>query len=168
MAIEIERKFLVTGNGWKPHVTKRKVLRQAYLARQGKTSIRVRIVDDITGTITVKSRGARTSRAEFEYPIPVDDALSLLEFRDGHLLSKVRHEVPGDGGLIWEIDVFSGDNAGLVIAEVELAHEKQHVSLPPWVGREITHEERYYNSHLAHRPYRTFAADEDAVRPHAS
>jgi adenylate cyclase len=155
MAIEIERKFLVTGEGWKPHVINRKRLRQAYLARQGKTSIRVRVVDEVSATLTVKSRGARTSRLELEYPIPVADGLTLLDFRDGDLLSKVRHQVRY-GDLTWEIDVFDGENAGLVIAEVELTHESQAIALPPWVGREITHDERYYNSRLVHHPYTSF------------
>jgi adenylate cyclase len=164
MGIEIERKFLVTGEGWRPLVTGRKLLRQAYLARQGKTSIRVRIVDESAATLTVKSRGARTSRLEFEYPIPIADAIALLEFRDGLLLSKVRHEVRY-GGLMWEIDVFDGDNAGLVIAEVELASERQSISLPPWVGRVITHDERYYNSRLVHHPFRDFSAVAHAAHP---
>jgi adenylate cyclase len=158
MPIEIERKFLVNGEGWRAHVEQSKRFRQAYLARQGKTSIRVRVVDDTSAAITVKSQGARTSRLEFEYPIPVADALTLLEFRDGHLLSKVRHYVPY-GGLTWEIDVFDGENAGLIIAEVELAHEQQKIAMPPWIGREITGDERYYNSHLAHRPFRSFAPE---------
>lgn len=120
MAIEIERKFLVTSEGWRASVVSRKHLRQGYLARGGKTSVRVRIVDDATATLTVKSRGARTSRLEFEYAIPVEEAATLLELRDGHLLSKVRHLVRHDG-LTWEVDVFGGENAGLVIAEIELA-----------------------------------------------
>lgn len=160
-AIEIERKFLVSSEEWKPHVIERKLLRQAYLARQGKTSIRVRIVDDASATLTVKSRGARTSRLEFEYPIPIEEALVLIELRDGHLLSKVRHLVRHDG-LTWEIDVFGGENAGLVIAEVELKHEQQRLSLPRWIGCEITHDERYYNSRLAQSPYRSFAPDATA------
>ena len=160
MAIEIERKFLVIGEGWKAHITRRRHLRQAYLSRQGRTSIRVRIVDAASATLTIKSRGGRTSRAEFEYPLPLADALTLLEFRDGLLLSKVRHEVRGNDGLTWEIDVFEGESTGLVIAEVELVHERQLVMLPPWIGREVTHEERYYNSRLAHHPYRLFADDE--------
>jgi adenylate cyclase len=166
MAIEIERKFLVSDGGWRPHVTSRKRLRQAYLARQGKTSIRVRIVDDASATLTIKSRGARTSRLEFEYPIPVAEALTLLELRDGGVLSKVRHIVPHHG-VTWEVDAFDGDNAGLVIAEVELAHEQQDLALPPWVGREITHEERYYNSRLAHLPFRHFAGDSAALSERA-
>jgi adenylate cyclase len=156
MAIEIERKFLVTGEEWRPHVVGRKHLRQAYLARSGKTSIRVRIVDDTSATLTIKSQGARASRLEFEYPIPVDEALALLELREGFLLSKVRHMVEHDG-LTWEVDVFEGDNAGLVIAEVELEHEQQAITRPPWVGREVTSDGRYSNSRLALDPYRSFA-----------
>jgi adenylate cyclase len=158
MAVEIERKFLVTSEAWRADVVGRKLLRQAYLAREGKSSIRVRMVDDASASITIKSRGARVSRLEFEYPIPADEARTLLELREGYLLSKVRHLVR-HGDLTWEIDVFTGDNAGLIIAEVELDHERQDFVLPPWVGREITHEERYYNSNLAIRPYRLFAAD---------
>jgi adenylate cyclase len=166
MAIEIERKFLVTSEGWRPHVAGRKHLRQAYLARQGKAAVRVRVVDNASATLTIKSRGARTSRLEFEYPIPVDEALSLLQLRDGGLLSKVRHIVSW-AGVTWEIDVFDGDNAGLVIAEVELSHEQQALALPPWVGREITHDERYYNSRLVHMPYRHLAGDGEGLQDRA-
>lgn len=161
MGIEIERKFLVASEGWKAHVTRRKRLRQGYLADQGKISVRVRIADETSATLTVKSRGAHLSRMECEYPIPVADALTMLQFRDGAVVSKVRHLVTYDG-LTWEIDVFDGENAGLVVAEVELTHEAQQVSLPPWIGREITDDVRYTNSRLAHQPYAAFA---DAARP---
>ena len=156
MAIEIERKFLVTSEDWKPLVVARKRLRQAYLARPGKTSIRVRIVDDTSASLTIKSQSARTSRLEFEYPIPVNDGLFLLDMREGHLLSKVRHLVRHDGSM-WEVDVFEGENAGLVIAEIELDHELQNFALPSWVGREVTHEPRYSNSRLAQLPFQSFA-----------
>jgi adenylate cyclase len=159
MAIEIERKFLVTGEDWKPHVVARKRLRQAYLARPGKTSVRVRIIDDASASLTIKSQGARTSRLEFEYPIPVKDGLFLLDMREGHLLSKVRHVVRYDGST-WEVDVFEGENAGLVIAEIELEHEQQSFTRPPWLGREVTHEQRYSNSRLAQRPYPGLAAED--------
>ena len=159
MAIEIERKFLVTSEDWKPLVVARKRLRQAYLARPGKASLRVRIVDDTAASLTIKSRGARTSRLEFEYPIPIDDGLFLLDLREGHLLSKVRHIVRFAGST-WEVDVFEGDNAGLVIAELELEHEQQSFVRPPWIGREITHEERYSNSRLAQQSFRSFTAEE--------
>jgi adenylate cyclase len=156
MAIEIERKFLVTSEDWKPFVVARKRLRQAYLARPGKTSLRVRIIDETSASLTIKSQGARTSRMEFEYPIPVDDGLFLLDLREGHLLSKVRHMVRFDGSM-WEVDVFEGENAGLVIAEIELEHEQQSFMRPPWVGREITHDARYSNSRLAQLPFQSFA-----------
>ena len=158
MAIEIERKFLVTSEEWRAHVTERKQLRQAYLARPGKASIRVRIVNETAASITIKSRGARTSRLEFEYPIPVSEALTLLELRDGFVVSKVRHLVRQDG-VTWEIDVFTGDNAGLVIAEVELEHEQQKFTRPRWIGREVTQDERYANSRLARVPFASFAAE---------
>jgi adenylate cyclase len=158
MAIEIERKFLVTGEGWKSHVASRRHLQQAYLSRQGKAAIRVRIADEASATLTIKSRGARTSRLEYEYPIPVDEARSLLELRDGASLSKTRHIVVW-GGVTWEVDVFEGENAGLVIAEVELTDERQALELPPWVGREITHDERYYNSRLVHLPFCHFSGE---------
>jgi adenylate cyclase len=158
MGIEIERKFLVIGEDWKPHVIARKRLRQAYLTRSGKASIRVRIVDDAEAALTIKSQGARASRLEFEYPIPVNDAQFLLDMREGHLLSKVRHLVRHDG-LTWEVDVFESENAGLVIAEIELEHEHQDFSRPPWVGREVTREPRYSNSRLALQPFSSFAAD---------
>jgi adenylate cyclase len=158
MAIEIERKFLVASDDWKALVVGRKRLRQAYLARQGKASVRVRIVDDTSASLTIKNKGAAISRLEFDYSIPVSDGLFLLDLREGHLLSKVRHLVRYDG-LLWEIDVFEGENAGLVIAEVELEHEQQRFALPPWVGREITREARYSNSNLAQNPYCGFAAE---------
>ncbi len=158
MPIEIERKFLVVGEAWRAHVTRRKPMRQAYFTRQGKASIRVRIVDETEATLTIKSRGARTSRLEFEYAVPVSEALTLLELRDGHVVEKVRHLVRHDG-LTWEVDVFSGENAGLVIAEVELDHEGQSFARPAWVGPEVTQDERYANSRLARFPFSTFADD---------
>ena len=158
MAIEIERKFLVTSEDWKQHVVVRKRLRQAYLARPGKTSIRVRVVDDTSASLTIKSRGARTSRLEFEYPIPVHEGQFLLDLREGHLLSKVRHVVRYEGST-WEVDVFEGENAGLVIAEIELEHEQQSFVRPPWLGREVTHDPRYSNSCLAQQPFLRLAVE---------
>ena len=163
MPIEIERKFLVVGEAWRAHVVERKHLRQAYLARQGKASIRVRVADDAKASLTIKSRGARTSRLEFEYDIPVSEALTLIELRDGHVVEKVRHLVRHDG-LTWEVDVFTGDNAGLVIAEIELDHEAQTFSRPAWLGPEVTHDERFANSRLARFPFSTFADDLAAER----
>jgi adenylate cyclase len=152
MGFEIERKFLVSDDGWKALVTRRFPIRQAYLTMEGKVSIRVRIRGDHDATLTIKSRGAKLRRLELEYPIPTLDAESLISLRSGCVIEKERHIVPF-GGLTWEIDVFAGDNAGLVIAEVELQNELQHVELPPWIGAEITNQPEYYNGSLALHPF---------------
>jgi adenylate cyclase len=156
MAFEVERKFLVSGDGWQDLVTGRTPIRQAYLAPNGKASVRVRIKDNHTATLTIKNRGAGMRRLELEYPIPVLEAESLIALRSGSVIEKVRHIVPF-GGATWEVDVFAGENAGLVIAEVELRDEHQHVELPPWVGAEVTGTPQYYNGSLAQQPFGTWA-----------
>src|SRR6478672_4030520 len=118
MAIEIERKFLLRSDDWRPLVTGRVRLRQAYLAQDGGLSTRIRIVDTSSATLTIKSRKAGLRRLEYEFPIPLGDAEALLALRQGASVEKVRHHVPWHG-LLWEIDVFEGDNTGLVIAEIE-------------------------------------------------
>ena len=116
--------------------------------------MRVRIVDGARATLTIKSRAAEVRRSEFEYEIPVADAKALLELRTGGaVIEKVRYELPC-GALTWEIDVFSGENQGLVIAEIELAHEEQPFERPAWLGEEITADDRYYNASLARRSFR--------------
>lgn len=155
MAIEIERKFLLKSGDWRPLVTGELRLRQAYLAQDGTLSNRVRITDGKTAALTMKSRKAGMRRFEFEYAIPLADAEALITLRHGAVIEKVRHHVPWQG-LLWEIDEFGGENAGLVIAEIELTDEKQRFETPPWVGDEITGDERYYNSSLAKRPYCTW------------
>jgi len=152
MAIEIERKFLVCNADWRPQVTKFTHLRQAYLAVEGRASVRVRVVDRSEATLTVKSRNAGLRRAEFEYAIPLADAEQMVLLRQGALIEKVRHIVPWRG-LTWEVDTFEGENAGLEIAEVEFDHEGQSVDLPSWIGAEITGQPRYYNSNLAREPF---------------
>jgi adenylate cyclase len=155
MAIEIERKFLLRSNAWRPLVNGRVRLRQAYLAQDGGFSTRIRIVDTSSATLTIKSRKAGLRRLEYEFPIPLADAEALLSLRQGARIEKVRHHVPWHG-LTWEIDVFEGENAGLVIAEIELGHEQQQFEMPAWIGAEITGEERYYNSRLARQPFRAW------------
>ncbi|HEX3440924.1 MAG TPA: CYTH domain-containing protein [Pseudolabrys sp.] len=148
MASEIERKFLVTGDGWKAQADRGKALVQAYLASTDKASIRVRIVDDAEAVITLKSAGSGTSRSEFEYSIPVADARELMKLRRGRVIEKSRYTVAA-GRLKWEIDAFGGDLAGLVIAEIELASADSAFDRPLWLGREITGDKRYYNDSLA-------------------
>jgi adenylate cyclase len=151
MPIEIERKFLVRSDAWRSHVVTRKKLRQGYLAQNDRTSVRIRITDETSALLTVKSRDTGR-RLEFEYPIPCQDAITLLELREGSVISKVRHIVPA-GNLKWEIDVFEDDNRGLVVAEIELPSMDYPLTLPEWVGAEVTHDGRYYNSHLVLHPF---------------
>ena len=155
MSVEIERKFLVRNDDWRKSVTSRSAIRQAYLDRSANVSIRVRIKDSEIATLSLKSRPSALRRQELEYPIPVLEAEALLPFRQGSVIEKIRHIVP-HGDLKWEIDVFSGDNAGLVIAEIELPTEHHAIELPGWIGREITGQTQYYNGTLAHRPFRNW------------
>lgn len=149
MPVEIERKFLVTGTAWRSPDGQRIV--QGYLNRDKARTVRVRIAGPLA-FLTIKGATTGASRAEFEYPVPLADAEALLGLCDGPLIDKVRHRV-AFGGLLWEVDEFLGDNAGLVVAEVELASEDQAVDLPPWVGEEVTHDHRYFNSNLATHPF---------------
>ena len=148
MATEIERKFLVTGKGWEPLVTKRIAIRQGYLSSNAKATVRIRSRDDKEAFITLKGAVSGRSRAEYEYEIPIIDGRELLLMADPHVLEKHRHLVPF-GGLTWEVDVFGGRHQGLVVAEVELQSEDQHVDMPDWMGREVTDDDRYYNASLS-------------------
>ena len=157
MAIEIERKFLLKDDGWRKLATRQTNIRQAYLALGGKATIRVRVKDDGAARLTIKSRSAKLRRLELEYPIATADAEALIALRRGAVIEKTRHIVPY-AGATWEIDVFAGDNAGLIIAEVELPHENAHLELPPFIGAEVTGRTQYYNSSLVARPYRNWPA----------
>lgn len=148
MAQEIERKFRVTGDSWKPLAQSSSLLRQGYLSSNAKATVRVRSWDDKRAALTLKGRASGMTRAEYEYEIPMDDAREMLEMAQPHVLEKRRHVVPF-GGLIWEVDVFAGRHAGLVIAEVELTSEDQAVELPEWAGTEVTDDNRYYNATLS-------------------
>ena len=149
MGIEIERKFLVQGDGWK--TSPGLLYRQGYLNRDKARTVRVRMAGD-AAFLTVKGVSVGATRAEFEYPIPVADATALLALCDGPLIEKTRYRVRVEGTL-WEVDAFAGDNAGLVVAEVELAAEDQPFVRPNWLGDEVTHDPRYFNSNLAVQPY---------------
>jgi CYTH domain-containing protein len=117
--------------------------------------VRVRIAGD-AGFLTVKGRAVGASRAEYEYAIPREHAEEMLDqLCQRPLVEKTRYRIPW-GGLTWEVDVFHGDNAGLVVAEVELEDEGQAIDLPPWVGREVTGDGRYANASLVARPYATW------------
>jgi adenylate cyclase len=156
MSFEIERKFLVRGHDWRRLVSTQTTIRQAYLSSNGKSSTRVRICSDGTAVLTIKSRPADLRRLELEYPIPVLQAEALMQLREGSIIEKTRYAVPY-GGLMWEIDVFSGENLGLIIAEVELNDVDQSIETPPWIGREVTAQPQYYNSFLAQQPFSSWS-----------
>ncbi len=162
MAFEIERKFLVRNEGWRGGVSGQIAIRQAYLATDGNASVRVRIRDNSQATLNVKSRPATLRRLELEYPIPVIEAEAMIGLRHGAVIEKVRHLVP-HGDLTFEIDVFAGENDGLVIAEIELRDEQQAFALPDWIGAEITGQPEYYNGALVLRPYRSWPQNTQTV-----
>ena len=156
MSFEIERKFLVRGNDWRALVSSQTTIRQAYLASSAKSSTRIRIRGDGTATLTIKSRPADLRRLELEYPIPALQAEALMQLREGSIIEKTRHVVP-HGSLAWEIDVFAGDNLGLIIAEIELTDVDQPIDVPSWIGREVTAQPQYYNSFLVQQPFNSWS-----------
>jgi adenylate cyclase len=150
MATEIERKFLVSGDPWKNSPGTR--VRQGYLATGDAATVRVRVADH-HAFLTIKGRRSGMTRAEYEYQIPLSDANEMLDtLCMGAVIEKHRHVVH-EGGLVWEIDRFTGANEGLVLAEVELRSEQQAFDPPSWLGSEVTDDERYYNANLARQPY---------------
>lgn len=153
MAHEIERKYLVDLARWTPRGPGT-LYRQGYLSTHRERTVRVRI-HGTTSVLTIKGPNRGVTRAEFEYPIPLTDATGLLGLCEPPLIEKTRH-AEEHGGMTWEIDVFHGANAGLVIAEVELESETQSVKIPPWAIREVSDDPRYYNSNLIAHPFSTW------------
>jgi len=158
MPLEIERKFLVTNDNWRADAHAVIPMAQGYINDMAatdsgaqKASVRVRIQGD-AAYLNIKSRELGHTRQEFEYPVPVSEARELLALCVGGLVDKRRHLVQ-HGGLLWEVDEFLGDNAGLVVAEVELESADQAFAKPDWAGAEVTDESRYYNLALASKPY---------------
>lgn len=152
MATEIERKYLVRDDAWREHVHHQVRYEQGYLANTEHCSVRVRVGGD-RAHLNIKSRTAGASRLELEYPVPVEDARTMLrELCRQPIIEKIRYRVRHESQE-WEVDVFEGDNAGLVVAEIELDDEAAPVSLPPWAGEEVTDDVRYYNSSLAVTPF---------------
>ena len=152
MAQEIERKFLPRSEAWRAQVESSERVRQGYLVADGVRSVRVRITGS-RGFLTIKGKLNGLARPEYEYGIPLTDAEALLEtLCHTPQIDKTRHHVR-HAGMLWEIDEFHGDNAGLIMAEVELASVDQVVALPDWAGSEVTGDGRYYNSQLAVRPF---------------
>ena len=151
MGVEIERKFLLRGNGWKA-MGQGVLLRQGYLSSAPDRIVRVRIEGD-QAMLTIKGRSSGMTRNEWEYPIPSEDAQAFLEtLCERPLIEKKRYRIPYQG-MLWEIDEFFGENAGLVVAEVELESEEQAFVKPEWIGDEVTHDARYFNANLLRHPY---------------
>jgi adenylate cyclase len=165
VGIEIERKFLVRDETWRAGVERSVRMAQGYVndhaavvAGTQLASVRVRVGDG-RGWLNLKSREAGPSRQEFDYEIPLADAEALLALCVGAPIDKVRHYVPF-GGFTWEVDEFAGDNAGLVVAEIELPAVDAVFAKPAWVGAEVTDQPRYYNLALAARPYARWRDEE--------
>lgn len=155
MANEIERKFLLRNDSWRQQVFRTKSIRQGYLVSDEIRSVRVRIADD-EAHLNIKSATLGISRSEYEYAIPLQDAQELLDTLCRRpLLEKTRHFLQ-DGNHLWEIDVFAGDNAGLVVAEVELKEAEETFERPPWLGEDVSHDKRYYNACLIDNPYKNW------------
>lgn len=151
MGVEIERKFLVEGDAWRK-LGEATLLRQGYLSTDPARTVRVRI-DGERAFLTIKGQSVGASRGEWEYPIPVAEAAELLDrLCQQPLVEKFRHRI-ASGPHTWEVDEFLGANAGLVVAEIELASEDEAFGKPDWLGREVTGDARYFNSSLIRQPY---------------
>ena len=152
--IEIERKFLVLNDDFKTQSSRQIQIIQGYISSESGQTVRVRIKDN-KGILTIKgkSQNSGLSRFEWEKEIPLNEAKQLLELCEQGKIEKIRYEVPA-GKHIFEVDVFSGDNEGLIIAEVELNFEEETYDKPKWLGLEVTGDKRYYNSRLVSNPYK--------------
>ena len=151
MGIEIERKFLVRGDSWRQPAAAQTRFSQGYLSREPARTVRVRLAGE-RAFLTIKGATQGATRAEFEYEIPAADAQALLAMSDGPVVEKIRHLCVHEG-MTWEIDEFMGANAGLVVAEIELASEGQAFAHPAWLGDEVTGDARYVNANLAVTPF---------------
>jgi adenylate cyclase len=153
MGQEIERKYLVDYNKWlqleKPVG---EIYRQGYLLTDPNKTIRVRHPEE-SGFLTIKGLSIGATRSEFEYEIPFKEAKELLDNFSISELSKIRYKIIFENK-IWEVDVFLGDNSGLIVAEVELVSEDEIFDIPAWVDKEVTGQEKYYNSNLTIEPYK--------------
>ena len=161
MPVEIERKFLLRNDSWRRSAVSCSLLCQAYAHFQDNPHLtfRVRLADD-QAFLTLKGPVSGCSRQEYEYPIPVEDAKNILkDFCGKDRIEKYRYCIPA-GKRVWEIDEFLGRNAGLILAEIELGSPDEPFERPDWLGREVTGEFRFYNSHLLEYPYRKWKDEE--------
>lgn len=153
MALEVEHKFLLANDGWRQEIEKSVFYRQGYLSGSPLSSVRVRI-SDTHAWLNIKSATIGSHRQEYEYEIPLADANAILDdLCHKPLIEKVRHFVTRDPH-VWEIDEFMGDNAGLIVAEIELSQIGESFQKPDWIGEEVTEDLRYYNNNLCKYPYK--------------
>lgn len=153
MGLEIERKYLVDKKIWDKIIKDEKhLIKQGYILNNPDKTIRVRLTDN-KGFITIKGLSTGASRKEFEYQIPEKDAKELLGNFCTTSISKIRNKISYKGKL-WEVDEFLDDNAGLIVAEIELSMEQETFDLPDWIAKEVTGESKYYNSNLSRQPYK--------------
>ncbi|CAN7230506.1 CYTH domain-containing protein [Mesorhizobium sp. LjNodule214] len=148
MGKEVERKFLVSSTAWRELVEAHIRIRQFYLAAAPGRTVRVRISDGTSAKLTLKFGSKARERDEFEYPVPLAEAEEMLAFAIGHVIEKTRHHVR-HRGYLYEVDVFGGMLAGLVVAELETPEDVPDEMLPDWLDREVTGEHRFYNASLA-------------------
>ena len=153
MPFEVERKFLLRNDTWRLVVDESLPMRQGYLNNEVRCSVRVRTCGR-QGWLNIKSVTVGAKRQEFEYEIPLADAHQMLDtLCHKPLIEKTRH-LARVGPHIWEIDEFAGDNTGLIVAEIELEQVDEAFDIPDWVGEEVTHDVRYYNTSLSRHPYK--------------
>jgi len=155
MGIEIERKFLVNKEIWES-IPKEKgeFYKQGYISTEPSRTIRIRLTEK-EAFLTIKGSSSGISRAEYEYAIPQEDAQQLLENFCSNIISKIRYKIMYHNHL-WEVDEFLEDNAGLLLAEIELISENEHFDFPEWLGEEVTQDKRFYNSYLSQNPFKNW------------
>ncbi|MFT7120252.1 MAG: adenylate cyclase [Neolewinella sp.] len=151
MPIEIEHKFLLRSDRWRERIVKTIPIQQGYLSSVKERTVRVRLKGE-KGILTVKGESVGVSRPEFEYEIPVEEARLMMGLCEQPIIDKTRYEVVHEGHL-WEIDVFAGENEGLVVAEIELEAEGEVFARPDWLGEEVSDDPRFFNSSLVSLPF---------------
>ncbi len=154
MGVEIERKFLLNSDEWRSKSDDGKSIKQGYLNSHAERTVRVRTIGE-KGFLTIKGKNKGTTRLEYEYEIPKQEALELLNLCEKPIIEKTRFVVRENGNT-WEVDEFEGDNKGLMVAEIELETEHQEVKIPDWAGREVSHDKKYYNASLIKNPYKNW------------
>jgi adenylate cyclase len=153
MPTEIERKFLVDHKKWEGLIKPTgKLYKQGYILSEERRTVRVRVTND-AAYITLKGASTGISRSEYEYTIPVNEGNEILDNFATSLIQKTRYNIEY-AGHTWEVDVFTGDNNGLIVAEIELQNEDEQFEKPEWVGQEVSHDNRYANSSLSVYPYK--------------